>query len=133
VIREAIISALDECPTFDRAGVVVVYLFGSTSKGTDRPGSDIDLAVLFRRPPESVLGAEPNRLEGELERALGRAVQVVNLHTAPPDLAIRVLRGGEILHEGDRSTRIKFEVRTRNVFFDLEPILRQYRRMEPAR
>ena len=39
----------------------------------------------------------------------------------------RVLRDGLLVFEGDRAVRIRFEVRTRNEAFDLEPILRAYR------
>lgn len=38
---------------FDRrlAGVVDLYLFGSVARGDARPGSDVDLAVLFAEDP----------------------------------------------------------------------------------
>ena len=68
-------------------------------------------------------------IQDDLERRLGRPVQVVALNTAPVDLAIRVLRAECLLYEGDASGRIRFEVRVRNEYFDLEPILRRYRRM----
>jgi predicted nucleotidyltransferase len=32
------------------AGIVFAYLFGSRAAGTDRPGSDVDVAILFDRP-----------------------------------------------------------------------------------
>ena len=49
------------------------------------------------------------------------------LNSAPADLRIRVLRDGHLIVDRDKSRRIAFEVRTRNEFFDLEPILRRYR------
>ena len=57
-------------------------------------------------------------------------VQVVSLNTAHVELALRVLREGRLLIENDRALRIRFEVRTRNDYFDLEPILRRYRGLE---
>ena len=66
--------------------------------------------------------------EADLERQVGVPVQVVILNNAPPDLAHRVLRDGRVLLERDRSARLRFEVRTRNLYFDLEPFLTRYRR-----
>ncbi len=68
-----------------------------------------------------------------LERALGRRTQVVVLNDAPPDLVHRVLRDGRLVLERDRAARIRFEVRARNEYFDLLPILNRYRRREAAR
>ncbi|MBK9264644.1 MAG: nucleotidyltransferase domain-containing protein [Polyangiaceae bacterium] len=111
-------------------GVVAAYLFGSFARGTGRSDSDVDIAVLYAQAPAPTLDAQPFRLEGELERAVGRPVQVVNLHSAPIDLVHRILRDGKLLLDRDRSARIAFEVRARNEYFDLEPVLRRYRRQE---
>lgn len=91
----------------------------------------MDVAVLFDAPTEPVLGNAANRLEGELERALRRPIQVVQLNRAPADLVHRVLRDGLILLDRDRAARLEFEVRLRNEYFDLEPIRRLYRRVAP--
>lgn len=103
------------------------YLFGSVARGTARAESDVDVAVLPRVARHGTLDALPLDLEGELERILGRPVQVVGLHSAPPDLVHRVLLDGVLIHEGDRSRRIAFEVRARNEYFDLKPVLDRYR------
>jgi predicted nucleotidyltransferase len=128
-----LMAQLRRFPFAERTGIVAAYVFGSVAAGTAGDGSDVDVAVLYAHMPPSRLDADPIRLEGDLERALGRTVQVVSLNSAPPDLAIRVLRGGELIFEADRSARIQFEVLTRKVFFDLEPILRRYRRLEAVR
>ena len=113
-------------------GLVAAYLFGSEARGTARSTSDLDVAVLYGMPPPAKLGSPPMRLEAALERALGRRVQVVCLNSAPPDLGIRVLREGVLLVDRDRGTRIRFEVKLRNEYWDLEPILRACRRQEPS-
>jgi uncharacterized protein len=105
-----------------------VYLFGSTARGTAGPTSDVDIGVLSKRKSRGTLASLELELEGELERLLGRTVQVVVLHDAPPDLVHRVLRDGVLVHDGDSSARIAFEVRSRNEYFDLMPILDEYRR-----
>ena len=104
------------------------YLFGSVARDAAHPGSDVDIAVLPRTSRRGTLESLQLDLEAELERALGRRVQVVALHSAPPDLVHRILRDGILVHEGDRSRRIAFEVRARNEYFDLKPFLDRYRK-----
>jgi hypothetical protein len=111
---------------------VAVYLFGSFARGTARPDSDVDVAVLYAKSPAPTLEAQPFDLEADLEKLLDRPVQAVVLNTAPIDLVHRVLCDGRLVLERDRKRRIQFEVRARNEYFDFEPVLRQYWRL-PAR
>ena len=118
---------------FDRrsAGVVAVYLFGSVARGDSHPASDVDLAVLLGEDPPRTLDGLGLDLADELQAELGLPVQVVVLNTAPCDLTHRVLRDGRLLVDRDRSSRIRFEVRSRNEYFDLKPALDRYRRGRP--
>jgi predicted nucleotidyltransferase len=107
-------------------GVAALWLFGSRARQQARPGSDVDLAVLYSAPqPRTLLGG-PFLLQAELAGALGEEVDLVSLDAAPPDLVRRVLRDGRLLLDLDRSRRIAFEVRARNLWWDLEPTLRRY-------
>ena len=108
--------------------LIAAYLFGSRGRGEAREGSDVDLALLYRTPPEPRLDAPPRRLADELERDLGLPVDLVVLPVAAPDLVHRVLRDGIVLLDRDRAARIDFEVRARNQYFDMRPILDLYRR-----
>lgn len=110
-----------------RDEVVAVYLFGSMARGTATADSDVDVAALFISAPPRRLDGPRLVLEGELERALGRSVDLVALNDAPIDLRIRVLRDGCLLIDRDRAARIRFEVQTRNEAFDMEPVLARYR------
>ncbi len=88
--------------------VAAVYLFGSRARGSHRPRSDVDLAV--------VLGASLSaadrwrkRLEliGEANRELGTdAVDLVVLEEAPAVVAHRVLRDGRLFAERDPARRV---------------------------
>ncbi len=118
------------CRLATRPNVVAAYLFGSRARGDARATSDIDLAVLLATEPTGAFARLGLGLEAELERGLGHPLQVVVLNGAPVDLVHRVLRDGKLLVDRDRSARIRFEVKARNEFFDLLPILQRYRRQE---
>ncbi len=111
--------------------LLAAWLFGSRARSEERPGSDVDLGVLFDRPPEPKLGNEAHRLEGRLEEALGLPVQVVVVNTTPPDLVHRILRDGVLLLDRSPRERVRFEVKARNEYFDLQPILARYREARP--
>ncbi len=102
-------------------------MFGSVARGDDGPDSDVDVALLYARDPAPTYDALPLRLEGDLERALGRRVDLVVLDGAPVDLVHRVLEDGELCLDRDRARRIRFEVDARNAYFELLPSLRRYR------
>jgi predicted nucleotidyltransferase len=113
-------------------GLAAVYLFGSLARGSAGPRSDADVAVLYQVPPGRSFEALPLDLEGELERLLQRPVDLIVLNSAPPDLVHRVLRDGVLLLEPDRPARIRFEVQSRNQYFDILPLLERYRRLRGA-
>ena len=123
-VKEALVLADDQ--------LIAAYLFGSVARGTDSPRSDVDLGILLRTAPAGMLDDLQFELEGDLERTLGRRTQVVVLNNAPPDLVHRIMRDGRILVDRDPAARIRFEVRARNEYFDLLPILNRYRRREAA-
>src|SRR5436305_5865050 len=113
----------------EREGIAAAYLFGSVARGTAGPKSDVDVGILYEKDPPLTLEGLGLRLEGDLESLLGKPVQLVVLNHAPVDLTIRVLRDGKLLVDRDRTKRVRFEVKTRFEFFDLEPYLKLYRRM----
>lgn len=103
------------------------YLYGSFARAEQRPDSDIDIGLLYASPPLPTLRDQPFLVAAELESLLGRSVDIVVLNTAPVDLVHRVLRDGRLLLQPNPSARIAFEVRARNEYFDLLPILRRHR------
>jgi len=109
-------------------GLAAAYLFGSFGRGDARPDSDVDVGLLYVSPPPSTLEGQPFLAAAELESLLGRPVDLVVLNGAPVDLVHRVLRDGRLLLQPNPSARIAFEVRSRNLYFDLLPILQRYRR-----
>jgi predicted nucleotidyltransferase len=112
----------------DARGAVPVYLFGSVARGEARADSDVDIAILFGADPPPTLAAPQFALEAELERVLKMPVQVVAVNRASSDLVHRVLRDGRLLLDRDRAARIRFEVRSRNQYFDMAQVRARYRR-----
>jgi predicted nucleotidyltransferase len=121
-------QALREVLAGEPPDVVAAYLFGSWARGTAGSHSDVDVGVLYAPAPPPTLAGLPLDLQDRIERRLRRPAQVVVLNTAPAALVHRVLRDGRLLLDRDRAARIRFEVRARNEYFDLQPIAARYRR-----
>ncbi len=122
-----IAQALREFFAAQPGGIIAAYLFGSVARGTAGARSDVDVAVLYPAALPATLEGLPLDLEGRIGQLLGRPVQVIVLNTAPVGLVHRVLRDGVLVLDSAKSARIRFEVRARNEFFDLQPILARYR------
>ncbi|HMJ14750.1 MAG TPA: nucleotidyltransferase domain-containing protein [Polyangiaceae bacterium] len=112
----------------DRPDVAAAYLYGSVATGAARPDSDVDVGILYRTTPPPTLLGQPYGDEAELSARVGRPVQIVVMNTAPVDLVHRILRDGALIVERDASARIAFEVRSRNQYYDLLPVLLEYRK-----
>jgi predicted nucleotidyltransferase len=126
--RDATLSAIRAFFATPPAGTAAVYLFGSVARAESAAGSDVDVAILFDQDPPRTLQGLHLGVADELQRTLGRRVDLIILNRAPADLVHRVLRDGILVCEPSRSARIRFEVRLRNEYFDLEPIRALYRR-----
>ena len=111
----------------DHVGIAAVYLFGSFARGTPGPDSDIDIGILYDAAPPRTLAGQPFEVAADLGIRLGREVELVVLNDAPVDLVHRVLRDGLIIAEPNKSKRIAFEVRSRNLYWDMKPLLDRYR------
>jgi predicted nucleotidyltransferase len=122
VVHEVLATAPD---------VATAYLYGSAARGELRADSDIDVGVLIE-PSRTSTFSVCQDIEERLERRTGRRAEVIDLDRAPVDLVQRVLRDGMLLIDRVPALRVRFEVRRRNEWFDLEPLLRAYRRSGAA-
>jgi predicted nucleotidyltransferase len=89
--------------------LLAVYRFGSTANGTALPTSDVDLAVL---PPRPIPHDRRFTVQETLAAAIGRDVDLVDLSSASPVMAIQVISGGRLLFDGNGDARGQFEDRT---------------------
>jgi predicted nucleotidyltransferase len=122
-VRQALLDVLQSQPQ-----IAAAYLFGSVARGTATGSSDVDVGILLEHAPPPTLEGIPADVQDRLTEALGRPVDVIILNDAAPDLIHRVLRDGELILDRVPALRIRFEVRARNEYFDLLPVLEEYRR-----
>ncbi len=105
--------------------VLAVYLFGSRTKGDERAGSDVDLAVLFKEPQRL---RELVRLESRFEDALGTRVDLVDAGKASAFLALAAI-SGERLYCTDSTRCDEFDLYVLRRAGDLAPFEKERRRM----
>ncbi|MEQ8716752.1 MAG: nucleotidyltransferase family protein [Acidimicrobiales bacterium] len=79
-----------------RFGLARLEVFGSVSRGEDRPGSDIDL--LYDLAPGARLGWDIETLADELTEALGRPVDLVSRKALHERLRDAVLAEAQTLY-----------------------------------
>ncbi|QDA31602.1 nucleotidyltransferase domain-containing protein [Thermococcus indicus] len=118
-VKEKLRGALEGHPE-----VVFAYLHGSVLE-TGHP-RDIDVAV-YVEGVDNPLKYELS-LSAELERYLGKEVDVRTLNDAPPSFRYRVVSRGEVIFSRDEEKRLKFIERTVEEYLDFEPLERIARR-----
>jgi predicted nucleotidyltransferase len=104
--------------------VVAAYLFGSQARGDAGPLSDVDLAVWLDDRPEPARRLRRQlALSGEAASLLGTdEVELVVLNGAPPLLAQRVIRDGELLAERSAPARVRLETDAVIRYLDTIPL-----------
>lgn len=112
---------------FKKHKVKLAYLFGSQVKGNAAPGSDYDIAVLFKnRPSDPLALKETAFLSLDLDKLFTKKLDVVSLNDAPSLLKYEVIAHGEPIYCKDKKERINFEVSVIKEYIDEEPIRNLY-------
>ncbi|MCC6902735.1 MAG: nucleotidyltransferase domain-containing protein [Polyangiaceae bacterium] len=106
-------------------GVALAYLFGSRARGTARPDSDLDLAVLWDATLDSRERAErESELRASLVAALGplgERADLLDLAAAGAAVGFRVIREGRLLACADDRARVAFVARLARRYDDEAP------------
>ena len=89
--------------------LVAVYQFGSQARGTARPTSDIDVAVLSAHP---IPGGQIFHLAQELAIHLHRDVDLVDLRSASTVMRMQILTTGQCLGTKNLQAKAEFEMYT---------------------
>lgn len=74
--------------------LLLAMLFGSTANGTQRPDSDIDIAIF---PVKRIDGRKRQQLADEITCATGRSVDLIDLSDVDGALLRQILRNGKVL------------------------------------
>jgi uncharacterized protein len=111
--------------------VAAAWLFGSEARGTSRPGSDVDVALLLHE--RGAQGDEVHRLVGAIAAYLegvapGRMLDLTLVEAQGPIFQQRVLSEGRLLYDVDPSRRVDFESNAYVRYFDFLPTFELSRR-----
>jgi predicted nucleotidyltransferase len=102
--------------------IAAAYLFGSMATGRERRGSDIDLAIVTKKPVSS---RERLRLEAALSSRFQRDVDLVVFGQAAPLLQHQILKYGRLICENDPTERVRQEVQARAEYLDTRHLFRE--------
>ncbi len=99
-------------------GIRLLVLFGSAARGSDRRRSDVDVGIILEEP------ASRAEVEIVLGRAAGRAIDIVDLNDAPPQLRFEIARDGRVLIERVPYAWADFRARAMIDWWDWAPTAR---------
>lgn len=112
-----------------RGDVELAVLFGSAAAGSLGPSSDLDLAIRWT----GAAPADAHALLAEVERAVDRTIDLVELDAAPPQLRFEIARSGVALVERKPHSWSEFRARAFVDWWDFAPIARTIHRAALAR
>jgi len=117
----------------ERSDILFGYIHGSFSS-SDNP-RDIDVAFFIDPGLYEELSADGKLnigytipLEMELERRIGKKVDVQILNDAPLGFQYRVINSGTLVTDKDSNIRADFECLTRVKYYDFQPRVEEYLR-----
>jgi len=118
---ERVCRALEAAPSVRWA-----YLFGSAACGG--PARDLDVALMLDEGARGAIAI--GTIAAALEAASGRLpVDVVDLRSAAPRLAGRIVREGRVLVDRDPPARRRWQLEANRRALDIEPWLARFERL----
>ena len=108
--------------------VMVAYVYGSVAVGQVHPFSDIDIGLVLAHDHE-LTPYQRMQMEiaiaSEIETACGLAeTDVRTLNAMPLRFQGKVLTQGKLVYSRDEDFRVNYEVYTRKMYFDFQPVIR---------
>ena len=106
--------------------VQAVYLFGSYGTDQELADSDVDIAVLLPHDKSHETDSLPmNDLRFELERLLGKGVDLINLRQVPTVLQKEIVMADSRIYQADEYPADEFEMLTFSYYQKLNEERRQ--------
>jgi uncharacterized protein len=94
----------------------LIYLFGSSAKGTSRAESDLDIAFLS---PVTLDEYEVFMLAQQLATKVNRDVDLVDLRKASTVFQGQIVATGKIIYSIDEQTRMNYEMKVLKMYAKL--------------
>lgn len=105
-----------------KADVVVVYLFGSHAKGKNHSGSDVDVAVLFKKDTVVDFFERSLNMSCDLMKSLNvNRVDVIALNVATPVLKNQIFKSGVRILCNDPVEAVRFKARSCMEYLEIMP------------
>jgi len=112
-----------------KAGVSLVYLFGSQAEDRQIALSDVDIGVVFEdnRIFKKSLNSNYNELYDIFTDVFpGKTIDIVFLQKAPLELRFDAVKHGKTLYADTDDKRLNFEEKTMLDYADFKPILNEF-------
>ncbi|MBZ4687485.1 MAG: putative nucleotidyltransferase [Clostridiales bacterium] len=97
--------------------IIAAYLFGSRAVGVAREDSDFDIAVLMENVPDEAINYRIERAM-ELEKILGKEVDLIILNNSSYILQFQVIKEGKIIYEKDADKRAIYQMHFLSRYYD---------------
>jgi len=123
-LEDRLVEAAETLPA-----IRLLVLFGSAARGRATTTSDVDIGVSLEES-----SADMRRtVEAALGRAAGRALDLVDLDTAPPQLRFEVARDGKVLVERRPRAWAEFRAHAMIDWWDWAPTARMIHQAAASR
>lgn len=94
----------------------LIYLFGSTVKGTVHNGSDIDIAFLSEKKLDTY---DLFMMAQELAEKLEREVDLIDLSQASTVFQAQIIQTGKVIYCNNETEKAQFEMKTLKMYAKL--------------
>ncbi len=124
--REINIPNQDKLTNFfnNYKNINTVYIFGSHGTEYENDRSDLDLGILFLKPPEIL---RQMNLEVEIEEIIGQEIDIVSLNKCNILLKYKVIKEGEKIYEQDEIKTADFIENVLKYYFDYNIKMKRFR------
>lgn len=107
--------------------IVFAYVFGSVAQEQTNRESDVDIAVYFDDNRVDDLFQERLFLIGKIQTILQKLTEVVVLNEVKSTFfKFVIIKEGKVIFERDHGTRVDFELRTMQEYYDYQPFIEEY-------